>query len=280
MPELPEVETVCRIMRSALIGQKIVNVIVPEDEIVLGGTPSQAFQEVLIGKTVTSVGRKGKFWWFEMPEGPWLMGHLGMSGWIRALGGTSIRLQSHGNATLDSPDGTPKFLKLLIETESCARIAFTDGRRLGRLWLAESAAQDRRIQKLGFDVLDELPETDTLAAILSKRKVSIKGVLLDQAIFAGVGNWIADEVLFQSGIAPHRLSSTLSLVEVDRLRSAIQSVVSFAVEVGADSAQYPDTWLFNSRWGGSKGADQLQGLEIVRETIAGRTTAWVPSVQS
>ena len=279
MPELPEVETVCRIMRRVLVGDRIVGVDVANDEIVLGGVPSSAIRKALLGRQITEVGRKGKYWWLAISDGPYLFGHLGMSGWIRELGQATIRLQSHGSAALDGVDGLPKFLKLLIVTEAGGRIAFTDGRRLGRLWLGESPETDSRIQKLGFDVLDELPEASVLAGKLSNRKVTIKGVLLDQSVFAGVGNWIADEVLFQARISPHRLAQSLSNDEVVSLRESLMRVISLSVSVGADHEQYPETWLFNSRWGGSKGESHVMGMEIVRETVAGRTTAWVPSVQ-
>ena len=148
MPELPEVETVCRIMRRVLVGDRIVGVDVANDEIVLGGVPSSAIRKALLGRQITEVGRKGKYWWLAISDGPYLFGHLGMSGWIRELGQATIRLQSHGSAALDGVDGLPKFLKLLIVTEAGGRIAFTDGRRLGRLWLGESPETDSRIQRL------------------------------------------------------------------------------------------------------------------------------------
>lgn len=279
MPELPEVETVRRIMRRVLQGKRIRSAKVMPDEIVCSGCPPESFQERLEGSIVREVGRKGKFWWLEFDDAPWLFGHLGMSGWIRELGGPSKRLHSHGEAPLDDADGNPRFLKMLIEAEDGSRIAFTDGRRLGRLWLAEAPHLDRQIQRLGPDVFEDLPSAEELYRKLSKRKPAIKAVLLDQSLFAGVGNWIADEVLYQSRIAPQRSASSLSQEEVARLRESIVQVVGHAVEVGADHKRYPDTWMFGNRWGGKRGAEEIEGRKIARETIGGRTTAWVPEVQ-
>ena len=279
MPELPEVETVCRLMSRVLKGKKITGVKVAPDEIVLGGIPPEAIEAAVLGREVTGVGRKGKYWWIELDSTPWLFGHLGMSGWIRHLGADTIRLHSHGTAPLDDSTGEPKFLKLLLTAEDGEKVAFTDGRRLGRLWLGNSPAEDSRIQKLGFDVYRELPPAEALEPILAKRKVSIKGVLLDQSVFAGVGNWIADEVLFQARIAPARSANTLSHDEVQKLHDAIRDVTGLAVEVGADHTCYPEDWLFVHRWGGSKGSSKIMGHDIVREEIATRTTAWVPSLQ-
>jgi formamidopyrimidine-DNA glycosylase len=279
MPELPEVESVRRLMQRTLGGKRIAEVEVAPDEIVLGGAPPDAVRSALLGRTVQSVGRKGKYWWIELDEKPWLFGHLGMSGWIRQIGADSIRLHSHGEAPLDDDTGRPRFLKLLIRAEDGSTVAFTDGRRLGRLWLGDSPEQDRAISKLGFDCLDELPTAKKLHLMLQKRKAPIKAVLLDQGLFAGVGNWIADETLYQARIAPARLANSLSDKEVKALRSALAHILKTAVDADADYRTFPDSWLFQHRWGGDRGADRIGGKEIVRQTIGGRTTAWVPSRQ-
>lgn len=279
MPELPEVETVRRIMERVLKGQRIADAEVVPDDIVMGSTPPEAIREALVGRTVTGVGRKGKYWWIELDEKPWVFGHLGMTGWIRELGAATVRLREHGNAPLDDQDGRPRFLKLLITAEDGRRISFTDQRRLARLWLGDDPAADSRIKELGFDCLNKLPSAKELLPLINKRKAPIKAVLLDQSLFAGVGNWIADETLYHAGIAPKRTGDTLSAKEVSKLRDALDMVVRTAVDAGADSDKYPDDWLFSSRWGGKKGRTEIGGKKIVREPVGGRTTAWVPSVQ-
>jgi len=279
MPELPEVEAVRRLMRRVLQGKRIVRAEVAPDEIVLSNARPEAVEAALVGRTVQDIGRKGKFWWLELDETPWVFGHLGMSGWIRELGTESIRLHSHGDAPLDDESGRPRFLKLLVEVEGGGRIAFTDGRRLGRLWLAEGPHADPQVQRLGFDCHENLPEVDELHARLQKRKSPIKAVLLDQALFAGVGNWIADETLYHAGIAPKRLASTLTREEVTALHAALIKILGHAVGVEADYTRFPEDWLFHHRWGGGKGATELLGDSIVRETVGGRTTAWVPARQ-
>ncbi|AIE87485.1 Fpg/Nei family DNA glycosylase [Fimbriimonas ginsengisoli] len=279
MPELPEVESVCRMMRRVLGGKKIVSATVADDEIVNSGTPAEAIRSALEGHVVTGVGRKGKYWWIELDERPWLFGHLGMSGWVRELGKSSQRLHSHGKAPMDDEDGNPRFLKLLIEAEDGSRVAFTDGRRLGRLWLADGPEVDTRVKRLGFDVYEALPSVEELAKILGKRKAPIKAVLLDQGVFAGVGNYLADEMLYQAKIAPKRLSSSLTPEEVKALHTVTRQILKDAVEVDADKDKFPKNWLFHHRWGGEKGAEAIGGRAIVREQVAGRTTAWVPEIQ-
>jgi formamidopyrimidine-DNA glycosylase len=279
VPELPEVEAVRRIMERVLVGKKICAVEVAADSIVLKGAPPAAIESAILGRTVTAVGRKGKYWWLEFQDHPWLYGHLGMSGWVRHLGAETQRLRGHGQAPLDDEAGRPKFLKLLIEVEGGDRIAFTDGRRLGRLWLGEDPMSDPAISKLGFDVYTGLPPAKLLHERLRKRKAPIKAVLLDQGLFAGIGNWIADEVLYQARLAPVRLASSLSEAEVKALRAAISKVIRVSVSVEADKAKFPSEWLFHHRWGGDRGQDRIGGQPIVREQVGGRTTAWVPSRQ-
>ena len=280
MPELPEVETVRRIFDRVLQGKRIVDAEVAEDSIVLKKTPAAVVREAIIGRTVTGTGRIGKYFWLELDTKPWLFGHLGMAGWVREIGASTIRLREHGNAPLEDPEGRPKFLKLLLTAEDGRQVVMTDGRRLARLWLCSAPGDDAAIAKLGPDCYNALPTPAEIHASLAKRSAPIKALLLDQSLFCGVGNWIADEVLYVAGIRPSRLGKEVSLNDAEKLHGALKSVISHAVEVGADKEKFPSEWLFHYRWGGSKGDDLIDGQQIVREQIGGRTTAWVPSRQS
>lgn len=283
MPELPEVETVRRVVERALLGQRIVRAEVVPDEIVLKGVPETEVQAALVGRTVHGVGRHGKYWWIELDQKPWVFAHLGMAGWVRDVSPkppehrVETRLREHGSAPLDDPTGRPRFLKLLLEAENGNRIAMTDGRRLARIWLAGSANEG--VNGLGPDMRDNPWTPAELADRLKGRTAPIKSLLLDQKLFAGVGNWIADEVLFQAGIAPASEAGRLKAKHLEALLASLRDILERAVEVDADSDRYPDDWLFNHRWGGDKGVATIQGQAIVREPIGGRTTAWVPGRQ-
>jgi formamidopyrimidine-DNA glycosylase len=280
MPELPEVETVCRVIRHALQGQRIARVEVVRDAIVFAGFTPQAIEQALLGRTVQSVGRRGKFFWLSFGgEGPTLFAHLGMSGWVREVGLEGTRLHGHGSAPFDDEQGRPRFFKLGVYARSGRGIVLTDPRRLGRVWLGSVPEQDPRVKRLGRDAFDDLPSSSELLALLRRRKIPIKAVLLDQGALAGIGNWLADEVLYQARIAPKRSAASLTAAEVTALRRAIVSVLARAVGVGADHKRFPKSWLFEHRWGGSRGAAQIKGQPIVREEVGGRTTAWVPTRQ-
>jgi formamidopyrimidine-DNA glycosylase len=158
-------------------------------------------------------------------------------------------------------------------------VALADARRLGRIRLRHDPPREPPISLLGFDALRQLPSPARFRGLLRGRSAPIKAVLLDQGFAAGVGNWIADEVLYQARIDPRRRAHTLSEAEVRRLRAKIGSVVTTAVRARSDSDRYPRTWLFHDRWGRSAGALTARGEPIRYDTIGGRTTAWVPRVQ-
>lgn len=278
MPELPEVETVCRLMRSVLQGKTIAAVEVAPDEIVLGGVPAESIAESLRGRLVRDIGRRGKFWWIET-DGVTLCGHLGMAGWIREVGAATIRLREHGNAPLDDPEGRPRFLKLSLTSSEGRTVVMTDGRRLSRLWLAERAEADPRIAALGPDALNAMRSVEELVTALKRKKAPIKAVLMDQKFMSGVGNWIADECLYQARIAPARQASSLTRDDVEVLRAKLLDILQLACDVGADKDQFPADWMFHHRWEGARGVEVIAGHPIRRETVAGRTTAWVPDLQ-
>lgn len=266
-------------LRRCIVGKRIVDAEVAPDPIVLENRPPEVVKAALIDRLVTAIGRKGKFFWIEFDGPPTVCAHLGMAGWMRELGAPSIRLKEHGKQPLDDENGRPRFLKLLIEVEDGIRVALTDGRRLARIWLTPSASTDPRIAKLGPDALDELPSVDRLHTMLRGRTAPIKALLLDQSLFAGVGNWLADEALFHARISPKREGGSLALPELGRLRTALNTVIVAAVEAGADENLYPKDWMFHHRWGGRRGPELILGKPLVREPVGGRTTAWVPDLQ-
>lgn len=280
MPELPEVETVCRVIRDVLQGEVVTEVEVVRDAVFFKGASPRAIERALLGRRVEAVGRRGKFFWLQLNgEGPTLFGHLGMSGWVRAVGVEGTRLHGHGATPFEDERGRPRFLKLGIAARAGRGIVLTDPRRLGRVWLGSAPEEDARVQRLGPDAFDSLPNVSQLMALFARRKIPIKALLLDQGALAGIGNWLADEVLYQSRIAPKRPAASLTAAEVKALRRAVVTVLTRAVNAGADHKKYPKTWLFEHRWGGSRGAEQIGGRRIVREEVGGRTTAWVPTRQ-
>lgn len=117
---------------------------------------------------------------------------------------------------------------------------------------------------------------------MRKRHVPIKALILDQAVISGVGNWVADESLYQAKLHPEQYCDEFSDKEIRRLHQAIKYVCQTAIDLLGDSDQFPHHWLFNYRWGKGKkqAASALpNGEKLAFITVGGRTSCYVPAVQ-
>jgi formamidopyrimidine-DNA glycosylase len=240
-------------------------VAVKDDPIIFGGLGPRTLAAALRGRRVRAARRRGKHLWLELDRRPWPAFHFGMTG--------------HFSFYRDEAD-RPRFWKIELVTDDGRRVAYADARRFGRIRLQRDPAREPPVSLLGFDPLEGLPPARELAMHLARRKAPLKAVLLDQSLFAGVGNWVADEVLYQARLSPHRPARSLAPAEVRRLRHSLHGVIALAVSVNADSDRFPGWWLFHTRWGRRAGALTARAEAIVHETIGGRTTAWVPTRQS
>jgi formamidopyrimidine-DNA glycosylase len=204
--------------------------------------------------------------------------HFGMTGAFHTPAALPLQLKSGPKtANLTWP---PRFTKIHLVFDDGGELVMTNARRLGRILLRKDPLNESPLNKLGFDPLLNPPTTRSFEKMLQRRSAIIKSLLLDQSFSAGVGNWIADEVLYQAGIDPRRRAHSLSHEEVRRLHRALKSVIRIAVRANADSTCYPRHWLFHERWGKREDAATARGERIAHTIISGRTTAWVPTVQS
>jgi len=273
MPELPEVEAARRLLARAAVGRRIVAVRCVHDPIVFQGVSPARVRRALLGRRVIAARRHGKHLWLELDRRPWPCFHFGMAGGIEVRGRRRGRLVMDGRRAHEG-QWPPRFLKLLLVLGDGGEVAFRDARRLGRMRLRHDPPAEPPISLLGFDALRDL------GALLGERAAPVKAVLLDQSFSAGVGNWIADEVLYQARIDPRRRAHTLTAAEIGRLRGRLRAVVATAVRVGADSDRFPAKWLFHTRWSKRlRSPMTVRGERIRYLTVGGRTTAWVAEVQ-
>lgn len=284
MPELPEVERGRRVAEGVALGREITRVRCHHDPIVLDGCSAPALRKALTGRRVQAIRRRGKHIWFELDARPYPVFHFGMTGGFHARsarGAASEPLElASGPASSSKPAPfPPKFTKIHLTFDDGGELVMDNARRLGRIRLRDDPERELPVGELGFDALDELPPASLLTALLRSRGGNIKALLLDQSFLAGIGNWIADEVLYQARIDPHRRADSLTKAEAGRLRSRIASVLRRAVDVDADKQRFPRTWLFHQRWGKTRDATTHTGHPIVHARVAGRTTAWVPDLQ-
>lgn len=279
MPELPEVEFGRKVAERVALGRVIQKVWVDDDPIVFDGVSKAKLTRTLRGRTVVAVHRRGKQLWFELDQAPHPLFHFGMTGSFRTKRTTPLVLASSPKKPARAA-WPPRFTKIRLWLgDEMDELVMTNARRLGRIRLRQDPLGEPPLSKLGFDPLIDMPRLTEFKPLVCRRKVAIKALLLNQSFAAGVGNWIADEVLYQARIDPRRRANTLDDAELKALHSKIKSVVKTAVGVDARNDKLPKKWLMHRRWGKQADATTHDGKKIEFVTVGGRTSAWVPDVQ-
>jgi formamidopyrimidine-DNA glycosylase len=302
MPELPEVESQRRMLEDNVVGLRIRRVTSTEqggggrhglfDDKVCGeGLTEETLGAALTGKWVVAARRKGKQMWLELGESRGgapcasLLIHLGMTGALCVRGEAGPAYKRFDVDALSQ--WPPRFTKLELalaasDTAPEVALAYMDGRRFGKILLRPAdATASPPISALAPDPLTDMPLLDAFAAKLKRSSTTIKAALLDQGrICCGIGNWIADEVLYQAAISPSAPCNLLDAAQVAALHGKIVDVCTFACAVSADHEQFPPTWLFHYRWANQTTGSIASPLGRVHfDTVGGRTTAFLPHVQ-
>jgi formamidopyrimidine-DNA glycosylase len=265
MPELPEVETVVRRLRPSLVGRTITAVQLRWPR----HTPDPALvRERLPGRSVTAVGRRGKFMVMRLkPADLTMLLHLGMS----------------GRLTMAPPGEEPdKHTHTILSLDDGCQLHFSDTRKFGRLCLV--ADPETILGRLGPEPLSEVFTPAWLARHLARRRRAIKSLLLDQTFLAGLGNIYADESLHRAGVDPRRAADSLSLEEVGALQGSIQEVLTEAIRHQGTTLDwvYPDGGMqLRLRVYGRGGQPcPACGTLVERVVLGQRGTHFCPSCQS
>jgi formamidopyrimidine-DNA glycosylase len=168
----------------------------------------------------------------------------------------------------------------LVLLQAARALVFEDARMFGRVLFAESPAAPAWWAKLPPELLSPAFTTQDLAQFLKRRaRAPIKAVLLMQERFPGVGNWMADEILWRAAIHPAQPAGSLDTARTRALYREIRWVCREALRIiGRDFSDPPDSWLFNHRWQ-KGGACPRAGAKLQHATIGGRTTCWSPARQ-
>lgn len=307
MPELAEVARAVHHLRANLRNQVISKVSFPQEDPIIFQTPKtgltiKSFAERLQGNKIIDAQQQGKYFWLVMDKPPHPLMHFGMTGWVKFKGkvGAGVdyrRMQDDGErkklqdgepeVEMAEEEWPPRFWKFDLETTSGINMSFIDGRRLGRVRLLDCQGDEiRTVTPLKENGPDPVVDSDKLTVdflteLTGRRKVPIKALLLDQAALSGIGNWMADEILYQASIHPAIYANQLSQGQVESLHKQIENVCKTAVSVLADSTKFPAEWIMKYRWDkGKKDANRLpNGEKIVHIEVGGRTSAIVPSRQ-
>ncbi|TRM62394.1 DNA glycosylase/AP lyase [Schizophyllum amplum] len=287
MPELPDVERAVREIRLVGLGKEIARVDTHEDAIVYTGVTHQDFADEVSGRIIVQVGRYGKVFYLLLSgEGRMPVLHFGMTGMIQVKGGPATYYKSSKNLVRD--EWPPRFMKFILHFSDGVQLAFMDARRLGRIRLCLDPLHESPISKLGFDPLLCMPSLDKFAELMKRRSCPVKALLLDQKFSAGVGNWVADEILYHARVHPERRCNTLTETELDSLHRQTETVCRVAVDADADEEKFPEDWLFKHRWDkGKKNARRSGTLKLPSgapatikwTTVGGRTSAYIDELQ-
>ena len=228
---------------------------------------------------IQHVRRRGKQLCLELllskkEKTKYLFVHMGMTGRITRPDRAPSWGHESSSSSSSKPDYPPRHTHLHFFAGS-VQACFSDPRKFGAVYLSDT---DAELQALAPDALTEIKADDTSAALVGLAR-GIKAVLLDQKrVVSGVGNWVADEVLYQSGIHPDQ--AYLTPRQAEMLQKSLQDILREAVECLEASKDYPSHWLFHYRWAKKKnGARDARGRAIQFITSGGRTSAVVGAIQ-
>ena len=223
MPELPEVETVCRGLAGHMEGRRIVRLDLNRPDLRIPMPPG--LKAKIEGKRVERIGRRAKYILVHLDDRCVLIIHLGMSGrMLVAADGASL-------GPLDKHD------HVVFTMESGAVIRFNDARRFGLMdYAAESELSGHPLfSDLGPEPLGNEFNGPALAASLAGKMTPIKAALLDQRVVAGLGNIYVSEALYWAGISPRRTAATVAGGRAERLANAVRDVLTRAIAAGGSS---------------------------------------------
>ena len=272
MPELPEVENARQVVEKAL-GRVIVDI---DDTDTFECRPHMPgdIAHALKGGQLTEACRRGKAMWCETVtadgcSGPTLGIHLGMGGRVivTAPDGEQTSRYGGGDPHVGERDtDKPEWTRFSMTFEDGGQLRLFDKRRLGRVRLEPD------IDSLGPDAA-EITRDDFRHRIGSSG-APLKARLLDQAAIAGVGNLLADEVLWQSEQSPSRRAKTLTTDELDELRVVLRRAIRSAIKKGG--VHTGEIIPFRK----TDAACPRCGAPMTRGTVGGRTTWWCSREQS
>ena len=264
MPELPEVETIVRTLRPALVGKTILSTDLRWPRTLAAPSPA-VFKKRLKGQQIESISRRAKFLDLQLSNSHLLI-HLRMSGDVLVvLGGYQ----------------PAKHDRLIAQLSEDTSLIFSDPRKFGRVWLVDNPAEIFR--DLGPEPLSEAFTADWLYSSLHIRRRQLKPLLLDQTFLAGLGNIYTDEALHLAKLHPLLLSDLVTKKQAKGLWQAIRKVLEEGIRRNGASID----WIYRGGdfqnhfrvYGRTGEPCSVCGTPIVRTTVGQRGTHFCPKCQ-
>ena len=292
MPELPEVETVRRGLEQKLNNFIIKKVEVCRDSTVAFPTEKKEFIRGLHNSLIYKWNRRGKYLIAELRKienkdsrfsiekssknNGFLIVHLRMTGYFKFI---------------DYSTEPCKHTRIRLFDKKNNELRYIDVRSFGQMWWIKEGLSPYKIIKglgsLGPEPFSKDFDSKYLKKVISKRTKSIKAILLDQTIVAGIGNIYADESLYSAGISPFREARTIKKNELIKLKESIVTVLKKSIGSGGTTfSDFRDLEGENGNFGLQTNVYRRTGKEcnkcgnlIEKQKIAGRSTHWCPNCQ-
>jgi formamidopyrimidine-DNA glycosylase len=263
MPELAEVEYFRRQWDSGF-GRRVIRVATHSGKRVFRGTDVVALETALTGARFLGSEGHGKQMLFRFSRGASLGIHLGMSG---QLG-------------VEAPGISPGKHDHLVLFQEERSLIYSDPRMFGQIRFILGRGTPDWWKNLPPAVISPAFTYSVLSEILNRhRRSPIKALLLNQNLFPGVGNWMADEILWQVRLYPGTRAGDLCVRQQHDLWRVSRAICRTALKtIGVDWSEPPKNWLIHRRWE-KRGRCPRDGNLLDHRTVAGRTTAWCPLCQ-
>ena len=270
MPELPEVESLRRILARTAVGRTIAGARIGRAPLRRRATPD--FAGAIAGRRIERITRRAKYLMVELDGDDLLLVHLGMSGSL-----------THRDGRFDSGQFDPRHDHIELLLDDGSRLVFNDPRRFGIVKLVPRAQLSTiaELRGLGPEPLSREFNAEYLAARARGRRVAIKNLLMDQRIVAGIGNIYAAEILFRAGVRPTRRSGRLRRTEIERIANAVPVVLRAAIggrgttfRSYRDSRGRPGSFAERLRVYGRKGKPRYTCSTPIRDVVVGQRASF------
>jgi len=287
MPELPEVETVCRQLDPELAGRGI-EALEVRDSRWCRPMPAKRLEAAVAGATIEGLGRRGKYLLLALDRERTLVMHLRMTGNLVLVEGEEKLDPSEGRRLYEAERSvSERHLRARFSLDDGREVWFTDPRRFGEAFLIDDAKLDERFAKLGVEPFSEEFTSEALGAMAAGRTAPLKSFLLDQSGIAGVGNIYADEALFRARLHPLSPAGSMKPEHLEALHEGVIAALEAGIDGGGASIDdyrdgrgekgtMQDEFLVHTREGQS--CPRCDGT-IVRIVVSGRSTYYCSSCQ-
>jgi len=301
MIDLPKIEKVIKELLP-LKGKTIIKVKTVKDTIVYQNHNPTEISKTVIGKKILDIKRYGSIFWFEI-ENSYQLGFQ-----CSSTAEIQVRMKKLIKSDNDKLINSSRFsiikiyltddkeliknidkwneseiekeaekVKQLENNEKVECFDFSEVDHVSRLFLSKNIMKEKPLCNYGFDVKNNFPSFEEFLEKIRTKNCAIKKLLLDTSFCVGIGNWIADEILYQSKIHPTQNVKFLNDEDINNLYDSIKDVLNISILVDGDYSRFPSNWIFHYR---NKDEMIIPGsgrVEFLKGS--GKTTAFVPKIQ-